>query len=329
LRGSVKYFGRFGGQEYQNQSAEEKRNILWNQVLQDPNGAQFSTWKLVELLAEPMSPSFDSYRDDFTGMEGPFGYFNRSKFVHTVGAVGLVVYNSVGNHPYTGIFRGSKYALARLSTPTSYDSTARSFVASVAFKFLRDGVPSGNIFGICSLEGRYSYNFFRHDLYSNPVFPSLNESFALQVVQRKFMEASDWGMIGTSYLATFDEQGNKEQNPVFPFNMVFQGSKQAKALFTDSFVSSDLPVLLSKIPAGTLLYNVWAEEPNQQPLKIGEITLQTALTSSDFGDNGLFFQHTRKEDDFQLRPDWVSYANNLVQEQGSKYYYNGPPDLPL
>jgi len=135
-------------------------------------------------------------------------------------------------------------------------------------------------------------------------------------------------MLGTSYLAAFDEQGNQEPNPRFPYNLVFQGSKQVKAMFGDGFVTDNLPQLVSKIPPNIVLYNVWAEEPNAAPLKIGEITLTTPLTASYFGDYGLFFQHIRKEEDFDLRPDWLGYATSLVKNQTSKYYYNGPNDLP-
>jgi len=153
-------------------------------------------------------------------------------------------------------------------------------------------------------------------------------SWAGQIVMDKFYEASNWLMIGLSYLAAFDEKGNREPMPRFPFNMLFQGSKEARALFGDGFVSDQLAKVLSIIPPNTVLYNVWAEEPNMNPLKIGEITLTTKLISSKFGDKDLFLQHIRKEEDFSLRPDWIDFATQMVNKQSNTPYYNGPNDLP-
>jgi len=328
--GLRKFYGKFGGDEWQNKTAKDKQSILWNNVIANTQSAVFSDLNIVELLAESMNPSFDSYRDDFIGMEGPFGYFNRSKFVHTVGTVGLVQYESVGTHPYTGVFQGSKYAIIRTSTPGAYSSdSTQSFTPALAIKFLRDGVPSANCFGIGSLEGsRDTFNFFKHDIYSSPVAPSLNESYALKLVSRKFLEASKWGMTGLHYLSKYNEAGVLQNPSVFPFNLVYQGSKQVKAMFGDGFVTDNLPQLLSTIPVNTVIYNIWAEEPNKKPLLIGNVRLLSKLTGSDFGDNIMFYQHIRKEEDFALRPDWVSFADQIVKDQTSKYYYNGPADLP-
>jgi len=195
-----------------------------------------------------------------------------------------------------------------------------SFRARLA---LREGA-----FGIGSLEGsRDTFNFFTHDVYSSPVAPSLNESESLKLAAEKFLEASNWGMTGLQYLSLYSEDGTK-QKPYFPFNLVYQGSKEVKAMFGTGFVTDNLPQLLSKIPANIVLYNIWAEEPNQKPLLIGKVRLTSQLTGSDFGDNILFYQHIRKEDDFAIRPELVAYADQIVKDQTSKYYYNGPDDLP-
>jgi len=328
-KGTRVFHGKFAGDDWQNRTAKEKQDILWNNIIANNQSAEFSVLNLVKLFAENMNPSFDDYRDDFIGMAGPFGYFERNKFVHTVGTVGKIQYESVGNHPYTGIFKGSKYGIIRLSTPGAYSSdSTQSFTPAAAIKFLRDGVPSANSFGIGSLEGsRDTFNFFTHDIYSSPVAPSLNESESLKLAAEKFLEASNWGMTGLQYLSLYSEDGTK-QTPQFPFNLVYQGSKEVKAMFGDGFVTDYLPKLLSIIPVNTVLYNIWAEEPNQKPLLIGKVRLISQLTGSYFGDNIMFYQHIRKEDDFAIRPEWVAYANQIVKEQTSKPYFNGPDDLP-
>jgi len=110
--------------------------------------------------------------------------------------------------------------------------------------------------------------------------------------------------------------------------MLFQGTSLVKSLFGPGFVTSDLPLLLANITANTALYNVYAEEPNVPAFMIGQIILTSPFTSSNFGDNGLFFQHCRKEDDFAIRPDWVSYAQQMADQQANTPYFNGPDDIP-
>jgi len=220
--------------------------------------------------------------------------------------------------------------IIRLSTPTAYDSSSTtSFVPALALKFLRDGVGSGNVLGINSLQGNPdTFNFFKHDLFSNPVALSSDAPYSYTLLAQKFFEATNWLMIGLSEMTGVDERGNKESVNNFPFTLVMQGTKQVKSLFGDEFVTDDLPSLVSRIPSGTPLYNLWGEEPSKPPVFIGQIILTSAFTSSEWGDNMLFFQHTRKELDFNLRPHWVNYATDLVAKQGSKPYYNGPADLP-
>jgi len=114
-----------------------------------------------------------------------------------------------------------------------------------------------------------------------------------------------------------NEKGKKETNNVFPFNLVIQGTKQVKNMYSDKFVTSHLPHLLSTIPSGTPLYNLWGEEPNKAPVFIGQIVLTSTFSSSHFGDKMLFFQHTRKEEDFALKPDWISVADEINTKQGN------------
>jgi len=313
-------------EHYQNKTAKEKQDILYNQVIADKTSGEFSTEKQAQLFVESMNPSFDAPQDTFEGLSGPFGIFGRSKVIHSVGGVAKFTYIPLKNK-YTGVFKGCTTGLMRLSTPTAYDSTPLSMVASAAFKFLRDGIPSGNVFAINSLEGRDTFNFFKHDIYSNPIFPSVNISYGGQLIISKFLEASDWLMVGVSDLATYDQQGKREK-PIFPFNLVFQGTKYVKSLYTDDFVSSNLPAILARIPANSTVYNVYAEEPNMQTTLIGQIKINTPFTSSNFGDNDLFFQHYRKENDFSLRPEWGPFAQQIVDQQSNAPYFNGPDDLP-
>ena len=84
---------------------------------------------------------------------------DRNKLVHQQGIVAQAKYvpRCGGNsrcREYTGIFKsGAKNVIVRLSeTGLHVDGLTESVNPSAAFKFLRDGVPSGNQFGMVAFE---------------------------------------------------------------------------------------------------------------------------------------------------------------------------------
>eukprot|EP01118_Nematostelium_gracile_P019668 TRINITY_DN91_c0_g1_i1.p1 TRINITY_DN91_c0_g1~~TRINITY_DN91_c0_g1_i1.p1 ORF type:complete len:350 (-),score=105.33 TRINITY_DN91_c0_g1_i1:20-1069(-) len=315
--------------DFENNTAFYKQQYLWKQCVADTTSGSFSQLKVTQLFIEDMSVSFTP-QDTFDGLPGPLGFLNRSKVIHSVASVGRFKYTSVGNHNYTGIFKGDSYGIMRLSTPAAYDSSStRTFTPAFVFKFFRDFLPSANLFGINTLEGsRDSFNYFKHDAYANPVHPSLDINIAEKAIMNRLLTASDWLMMGTSDAASYDQFGNYVEEPVFPFNIIWQATEPIRNMYPDTFISDYLPDVLSQVPADSPLFNVWADEPNQAPVLIGLVTLDGVLTSSNFGDNHLYFAHVLKENDFALRPDWVSYATQLVETQANSHYYNGPEDIP-
>ena len=73
----------------------------------------------------------------------------RRKGVHSQGNVGKAEWIDLGGHPYTGMFKGADTGFVRLSpvTPVNEDVTspAPKMNPSIAVKFLRDGIDSGNV----------------------------------------------------------------------------------------------------------------------------------------------------------------------------------------
>ena len=79
-----------------------------------------------------------------------------------------------GNHPYTGIFKGSKHAILRLSDAHLWldgrdlgdgeEFEQGDMAPSVAIKFLRDEKPSANYLGMVGFENQgQGTNFFALD----------------------------------------------------------------------------------------------------------------------------------------------------------------------
>ena len=114
-------------------------------------------------------------------------YGHREKFIHTVGVVATAEWRSVGDHSYTGVFTGSQHVIIRLSLATRPDPRRMRTIPGIALKFLRDGVTSGNLVAMFSVDGQQSWNFFRNN-FTNHI-PSF-QSPALFPLGVKFATAS-------------------------------------------------------------------------------------------------------------------------------------------
>lgn len=91
----------------------------------------------------------------------------RPKINHAQGVVGLVSWESVGNHPYTGLYAtGSDMGLIRLSESNFDVPEAPGLTPSLAIKFPRDGMRSVNHLANVSFEPTDSFNFMANDFKS-------------------------------------------------------------------------------------------------------------------------------------------------------------------
>lgn len=178
-----------------------------------------------------------------------------------------------------------------------------------ALKIFREGVPSGNaLFAGCKV-GQPEDNYFAHC-----VCTQLTETMprGIKPFVRKFWTYSDFPLsLGVSDLCTHAADGNKTHEPNFPFALIL------KPTVEQSFVREDVEGDpfdrfmddMGAIPVGTHLFDVFAcptpsDVPDASRLqRIGRIVSTSEMVPSPPND-GLFFRHQRKEEDYEKRPAW-------------------------
>ena len=296
----------FRSAQYQSLKAEEKINKLWTSVNQNQTPYGWYKYSLPEIFIYDMRTTFNDYSDIIEK--------GRKKLIHSFGVVGKVEFIADPN-PYSGIFKGCKNVLLRLSVAKNPDYSKRkaeeafdNFGPGLGIKFLRDGVPSANLVAMFSVEGQKSWNFFKND-FTNHI--SGSEKLPLKILGIKFSQAqSEIGTIGLKTLAQYDERGFEERNPNFPFKMLFRPRAEVKNLFSDNF-TKDYVSQLKTIEANTPIYDVYvAPKPNADLVKVGTLITSTKFVTSEFGDKDLFFQHNFIEQDYQIHPEWRNaFAN--------------------
>jgi hypothetical protein len=157
------------------------------------------------------------------------------------------------NEGYTGIFEsGADHGLIRLSAAKKFDKTKSSaaeaydnFTPGFGLKFLRDGVPSGNLVAMYGVNGFDSWNFFKMD-FSNHIPDA--QGVALTLVAKKFATATPFVQyVGLSDIATWDKNGKKTDSPKFPFQLVFEPVMRDH--FSDEY-TQDFQEQLASISAG-------------------------------------------------------------------------------
>jgi len=287
-----------------------------------------------------MNTSFDTIADDmptqFLGLE------YRKKIVHSVGAVGLAKWTVVPNTlNYTGIFAsGCENVIVRFSSAfrpgTDNTTTQPNLAPAVGLKFLIDGYPSVNIFGLGSLSGQTSYNFFLHDISNHlPDIPN-DAPFSAKVVRDKFSEASDYPMmLGLSKLAMTDASGYKVTSPKFPFRIIYHPTTALHNSYPDTYPGVPYYDQLSTTIQPGVVYEIYAipdpQDDSNLPaaVQIATVSFTTAPTTSYFGDLHLFLEHGRFDDDLKIVPSWVAPTKALIAKQqgmSTQYFY---PDLPF
>jgi hypothetical protein len=125
------------------------------------------------LFTESMDPTFDQEGDEMS-KGSLWGY--RTKYIHTVGAVGKTEWKSVNNHPYTGIFAGATEGYTRMSLAAEPNAKKLNTTPGIGVKFLRDGMDSADFVAMYSVDGQESWNFFKNQ-FSNHI--SAATSFSL------------------------------------------------------------------------------------------------------------------------------------------------------
>eukprot|EP01123_Difflugia_compressa_P000441 TRINITY_DN1051_c0_g2_i1.p1 TRINITY_DN1051_c0_g2~~TRINITY_DN1051_c0_g2_i1.p1 ORF type:complete len:339 (+),score=62.57 TRINITY_DN1051_c0_g2_i1:3-1019(+) len=320
----------FSGPTYQSQTSDTKDNVLYNTIVNNTASGPWYSWEDIELFLENMNLSFDTLADD---MPYQFdGFQRRPKLIHSVGVIAKATWKATSN-PFTGVIgKGCKDVLFRLSLARQPDAST-PYTPGISLKCLRDGIHSGNMFAMYSLQGQDSWNFFKHDLTNHVGDLSSSAGYILNKLRQTFASASNYPVfIGLSDLASYQDDGTEVNNPVFPFRLIFHPYTNWHNFYPDTQPSSTFQQQLASTLTPSNLYHIYAQvEPEDtinQFIKIGDITLTSTASTSLFGDSLMFFQHTRFENDVDYRPEWGPKAQTIMAAQRSvdNYVY---PDLPF
>jgi len=324
----------YSGSVWESQTNDYKRSALTPSITNDTNSGSYpNIIEEAELFIEDMNTSFDNVGDDM-----PYQLLGqrRPKLIHSVGVVANAVWTPVPNNlGYTGIFKsGCNDMYVRLSCAQAPSASAGGYTPGLSIKCLRSGVKSANMFGMYSLQGQDSWNFFKNDLTNHVPDLGDNANFILKEIRATFLKASSWPvMIGLSDLAHYDQTGTNYTSPVFPFRLVFHPTTALHNQFPDAPSTQPFQeALQAGLQQPGPMYNVYAVvNPNDTPdlfVNIATISTVAPATTSYFGDTFMFFEHVRMENDFVYRPDWAAPATQIManQQAANNYVY---PNLPF
>lgn len=309
-------------QEYTKLSACEKQDILWKNITETKHAKlpAYSKLGILEVfgLARQALIKKLTEQSDFA----PKGWM---KYIHKRGAIAKVRFNSIGDHPYTGVFKGSECSLLRLSLTykpvaskdlrvrdhsrpgpryKEIETKGKPVAPGLAIKMLRDGVPSANVSALYTLQGQgQNYNFFSNPL-SN-IVPQ-GDSLGEKIVHRIFSTVSKYPEeLKMQSMANMTSKGEKVKDSKYPKQIFFVPNKELK--FDQDF--HDVREDFARIEKGTLLYKVYALKDSdkyksfsnykisdipkhlEDSVLIGEVVATSSFIASEFGDTGIFFKH--------------------------------------
>jgi len=264
---------------YQSLSAKKKLDILWKNCLEDTTGVGHSSeLEACVVFFRDMNDTFDHVSD-----ERPWG---RKKPIHATGPVVKARFDAAGSTPYTGMFKGCSNVLLRFAPGVA--PKPGILLTGVSAKFLRNGMPSGNLLALRKTgTQKDTMNWFQDQMSHLAAAVDPPIGWALTA---KFKSASQFAVdIGLSELSDYDPAGKKVSKPKFPFEMFLRPNPKLGTETLETMVN---------LKSGTKLYDVYAKEnEGSAQKKVGSITTTSKMTNSKYGDLKLFFQHQRREED--------------------------------
>jgi len=132
--------------EYQALPAICKEDVIWKRALSDGTRQRFFTGpEFGTFFNSDMNVSFDTKSD--TMPEG------RKKVTHPVGLMAKMELIAHPDTPYTGMFKGAKHVIMRISDTTKSNPLEGKTAPGHGVKLLRDGMASANWFAMFNLDG--------------------------------------------------------------------------------------------------------------------------------------------------------------------------------
>lgn len=296
-------------------TAAKKQADLWKSVNSNTDKGAFGL-KELGMLADLESTFYH---------EGDVFAWNNVKTSHQVGAVGKVKFVPNSANSYTGIFKGADHGLVRFSNPLRPAKDV-ALIPSFGLKFLRSNMDSANLVSqIKNTDGQEGdWNFFSNDFFNHIGVP---KTFGPRALSQYFSTESKYVMyVGLSNFATYDQDGNTEADPKFPFQLRWEAHdaiknsqvfKDEAKVFEDKLNNGTGNLyyvdIIEKMPADSKLFKVWAlDKPTELGGKetyIGDLILDGTITQSKWADQNLYFRHQKMDDDLEIKPEWKPYTH--------------------
>lgn len=274
--------------DYQELSAIEKLDILWNENLVPneynvvPEIQSLGLFDLVKLMSKSfLAKSFDHESDEM-----PEG---RVKLLHPFGSVVKVEFIPSPKANTSGLLKSGAMGIARLSL--AGNPNLMGYTPGMGLKLLVDGKPSVNLHVMNSLSGQDDdQNFFALE-FSN-ILPK--PPFYLTLLAQAFTRVkSPPTELNVNGIARVNSSGElvKNENIKNVYQIVFRPNP---ALAIASDTQKDFREELSQIPSGSTLYSVFTRRhAGSNLVKVGYLVTRSEFVASRYGDENLFFQHQR------------------------------------
>lgn len=228
----------------------------------------------------------------------------RKKRTHPVGTHTKVELIAHPDTPYTGMFRGAKHGIMRISETFHTVPHVPKTTPGHAVKLYRDGMYSANFLAMFALDGQPSFNFFKNRW--TTILRENNNECARATIGKHLSSVTDhFGGTSVMDMALFDEYGNEEEYPNWPYQMDVEPYDVYG--WTDEY-QNDMQDQMSVLPPNTVLFKLFgfdvAPEFGGKDRLIGWLVSRSFTIDSFWGDTQLYFQHRRMDDDIKVRPHY-------------------------
>eukprot|EP00607_Mallomonas_marina_P000852 CAMPEP_0182436346 /NCGR_PEP_ID=MMETSP1167-20130531/80997_1 /TAXON_ID=2988 /ORGANISM="Mallomonas Sp, Strain CCMP3275" /LENGTH=312 /DNA_ID=CAMNT_0024628413 /DNA_START=247 /DNA_END=1182 /DNA_ORIENTATION=+ len=288
-------------------TAEEQLAAVWTQLEKRPQTA-FAWPYFSDVRKAVLDSDYKKILQDKRDMHN-----ESSKVICPNGFVCQIKIDWV-HDTYTGLFRESTHSILRLSSalapvegsvpwfmkPVLGKVATSQLFPCAAMKCFRSHMHSGNLLFGGKKTGQEDRRFFLH-----PLTTSLTEKVPgpLRWVIDQFRQYSAYPtQLGLSDFARYNEDGSEVSTVEFPWLL---------ALHPLEGVSDITFEALPSLPPGTPLYDLFGYPSPASALLsdghglqlLGRVSSSSCFLSSP-ADDGLFFKHQAREEDYDLRPQW-------------------------
>lgn len=321
-RRSVFNTSYFKQQYYKDKTREEKLEKLW----------EVTTWSdaVHDLYWAEQSLTFDNLGIGSHCTETDSMLSSRRKLAHTQGVVAQFSWIPIENArvQYTGFYgQKTKGNVLRFSQTSNLTEADTGLLPSVAMKFLIDGTYSQNIFGMPSFKSTNNWNFFGQNMKSRlehfvPMDDEgdMNDQLAIDTLINKLTEGSVFAYsTAVGNPARIHPDGTKINNEDARIPWQLEFSSQYKDFdYKETNERNWIERLLEVGEVGKKILDVWAMDRPGEPLfKIAEIELDTPLITSLFGDQRMYFQHVKTNEDMDLWDKELKKASKKIDPKAS------------